>query len=149
MVKAYDSGVRRDAAIRRADKPPGPARAWTPCWVISRRERGRVEVLTIRLSGGEALPIFSLEEEARSFLRSSAADGWELRETGAGELASLLLGPCGEVERVVLDPPPDETDAAMLGLLSVGREVFVESLLGRGRAWFEGRRFHRTGRRVR
>lgn len=145
-MRAYEGGARRASTYRRS---PEPGRAWTPCWVISRRRRGKVDVLTMPLPGGEALPIFSLEEEARAFLRTSASEAWDLRETGAGELASLLSGPCREVERVVLDPPPDTTDGALLGLLSVGREVFVESLLGRGRAWFEGRRLDERRRHVR
>lgn len=132
---------------RRLDEQRGPPRACTPCWMIARRERGRIEAFTVRLAGGEALPIFSLQQEARSFLRSSEVSGWEIREMGAGELVLLLSGPYRRVERVVLDPPPDEADEALLGLLSVGRKVFVESLLGRGRAWFEnGRLDERTER---
>ncbi len=133
---------------RGLDEWRGPPRAWAPCWVISRRERGRIEAFTVRLAGGKALPIFSLQREARSFLRSSEANGWEIREMGAGELVSLLSGPCGRVERVVLDPP-EAVDEALLGLLSVGREVFVESVLGRGRAWFEGGRLAERTKRAR
>lgn len=79
---------------------------------------------------------------------------WRPRGTGAGELISLLSGsafsapPCAGVERVALNPPPDllyglkqgltEGDAS--ALVSVGRKCFVEHLMGRGRAWFDGMR---------
>lgn len=99
----------------------------------------------VRTSSGEALPIFSLREEAESFLDSCAGGGWRLEEAGAGRLVSLLSGSRAKVGRVVLDPP-EAADEAMLGLLSVGREIFLEALLGRGRAWFEDERVHDTRR---
>lgn len=127
-----------EGLVRSFDGMPGATHLYAPCWTIARGE-GRHEVLTVWLAEGEALPIFSLEEEARSFLRlrASAAEGWELREIGLVQLVGLLSGPCGGIERVVLDPPPGELDEVLFGLLSVGRRIFVESLLGRGRAGFE------------
>ncbi len=99
-------------------------------WLIVRHERNRVEVLTVWLTGrGEALPVFSFEEEARIFCeREAVGSGWRVRETSPGELASVLLGLCADVERVALDPLPP-TDVGMLGnLLCVGREDFVKFL---------------------
>lgn len=77
---------------------------------------------------------------------------WRPRGTGAGELISLLSGsaflapPCAGVERVALDPPPELLNGPKRGLnggdtselVSVGRKSFVEHLMGRGRAWFDG-----------
>src|SRR3712207_7841170 len=43
----------------------------------------------------------------RSFLRlGTLGTGWQARETSAGELISLLYGPCAGIERVALDPLP-------------------------------------------
>ena len=63
-----------------------------PFWLIVRHDVGRMEVLTTGLpSGEEALPVFSFEDEARMFLELGAFDGdWRVRDTGAGELISIL-----------------------------------------------------------
>lgn len=96
---------------------------------------GRMEVLTTKPTGDEMLlPVFSAEEEAASFLRSSApgfapGSGWRVRETGAGELVSVLCGPCREVERVALDPSPEMAASATADLVSVGRKRFADSLV--------------------
>lgn len=99
-------------------------------------ESGFVEVMALRLAGGEeVLPVFSFEEEAELFLwlgagsGRSAWRGWKIRETGAEELASLLLGPLSSVGRVALDPLPGWVSEAVLGLVSVGRREFVTRLL--------------------
>lgn len=102
-------------------------------WLVVREERDRMEVLTVWLSGrGEALPVFSLEEEARIFCEREASareSGWRLRQTSTGELVSVLLGLCADVKRVALDPL-SQADAGMLGnLLCVERKDFVRFLL--------------------
>jgi len=92
-----------------------------------------MEVLTAALArGGEALPVFSFEEEANMFLRLGAwGDDWRARETAGGELVSVLCGPCAGVDRVVLDPIPlpGSLVEGLNGLLSTGREAFMRSLL--------------------
>jgi hypothetical protein len=89
-----------------------------------------MEVLRINLaSGEEALPVFSFEDEARMFLELGASDGWRVRETAAGELTSVLFGPCAGVRRVALDPLPGPDAAALVGLVSMEREAFMKSLL--------------------
>ncbi len=63
-------------------------------WLISDPRSSRVEVLTVALGNGEALPVFSFEEEARMFLEFAAPDGgWRVRVTTVGELISVLSGP--------------------------------------------------------
>jgi hypothetical protein len=96
-------------------------------WLIVRHEAGRMEVLTTGLpSGEEALPVFSFEDEARMFLGLGAFDGdWRVRETGAGELISILYCLCTSVDRVVLDPLSGPY-AVLNDLVSMGREAFVE-----------------------
>ena len=92
-----------------------------------------MEVLTTNLAcGGEALPVFSFEDEANVFLRLGAlGDDWRARETAGGELVSVLCGPCAGVDRVVLDPVPlpGSLVEGLNGLLSTGREAFMRSLL--------------------
>jgi hypothetical protein len=89
-----------------------------------------MKVLTTGLpSGEEALPVFSFEDEAKMFLEFGAFDGWRVGETTAGELTSILFGPCVGVSRVALDPLPGPDAAALAGLVSMERETFMESLL--------------------
>ncbi len=95
-----------------------------------------MEVMALRLAGGErVVPVFGFEEEAELFLRfgTGPAEGrWLVRETGAGELASLLLGPLSGVGRVALDPLPGGLVRAVVGLVSTDREGFVARLLAAG-----------------
>jgi hypothetical protein len=104
-----------------------------PFWLIARHRTGGMEVLrTILASGKEALPVFSFEDEARMFLELGApGGGWRARVTSAGELVSVLCGPCANVDRVVLDPIPLPALLAegLNGLSSMEREVFMGSLL--------------------
>ena len=92
-----------------------------------------MEVLTANLArGGEALPVFSLEDEANAFVGlGDFGDGWRARETAGGELVSVLCGPCAGVERVVLDPIrlPDPLAEGLDGPSSTEREAFMRSLL--------------------
>lgn len=102
-------------------------------WLIARRQVSWMETLTVRIDGrGEVLPVFSFEEEAGLFLECGVpGDGWQVRQTSAGELASVLSGPCAGVENVALDPLL-EMDARMLsGLLCVDRDDFAGMLLER------------------
>lgn len=96
-----------------------------PRYIIARRENGGVEVLVS--SGGPAgstMPVFLSEASAREFLLSHVPEGsWYVRSTSAGELVSLLLGPCVGVTRVLAD---DHT--GNIGL--VGRRSYVDSLVG-------------------
>lgn len=115
------------------------ALARRPLWVITCHRNNRMEVLTIDPDGdgGGSLPIFSFEEEAQTFLCLSkdAQEGrrWRSRQTTAGELVSVLLGPCADVRQVTLDPLPLSLGSAMLPYISVAREHLVEELLMGGR----------------
>jgi hypothetical protein len=60
------------------------------------------------------------------------SSGWRARESCAGELVSVLLGPCADVEGVALDPLPQMLEDGTLGLVEVGRKRFVGQLLARG-----------------
>ena len=100
-----------------------------PLWLIANQENGRTGVYT-RHSGGdrEVLPVFSFEEEAEMFLWLETLEkGWRASETTAGELVSLLYGPCAGVKKVARDPLPD-VDGEVTDLTGWGREDFLQTL---------------------
>src|SRR5215204_734443 len=104
-------------------------------WVIAKDGFGQLEVLTVDLDGtGEALPVFSFEEEAEMFLwLQRTEDGQEeVRETTPGQLVSILYGPCADVGRVMLDPLPEIGTSMQFSLLVLGmdRNDFVERVRG-------------------
>ena len=102
----------------------------SPYWLLAKRRCGRLEVLTIGLADGRrVLPVFSFEEEAALFLCLGAEGSWQVRRTGAGELVSLLYGPCREVELVALDPMSDVETDVMNRLVSLERGRFVDVLV--------------------
>src|SRR5215203_5375310 len=114
----------------------GSQRAGTQSyWVIARDAKdgfGQPDLLTVDLDGtGEALPVFSFEEEAEMFLwLQTTEDGREVRETTPGQLVSILYGPCADVGRVMLDPLPEIGARVQISLLGLDRNDFVESVLG-------------------
>jgi hypothetical protein len=112
-----------------------PRRAGTQrYWVIAKDAKdgfGRPDLLTINLDGtGQALPVFSFEEEAEMFLwLQTTEEGREVRETTPGQLVSILYGPCADVGRVMLDPLPEIGARMQNSLLGMDRNDFVESVL--------------------
>ena len=105
-------------------------------WVIAKDAQdgfGRPDLLTVDLDGtGQALPVFSFEEEAERFLwLQTTEDGREeVRETTPEQLVSNLCGPCAEdVGRVMLDPLPEIGARMQNSLLGMDRNDFVESVL--------------------
>ncbi len=92
--------------------------------IVRQRTKG-LEVFTIG-NTGEALPVFTFEEEAEIFFRLGVPEKecWRLREVTNEELASVLYGPCREVTSVSLDPVP-----GIVELVSLSRERFIEALL--------------------
>jgi hypothetical protein len=133
------SAARVDGASTRegAETAGGvPRRAGTQrYWVIAKDAKdgfGQPDLLRVDLDGaGEALPIFSFEEEAEMFLwLQTTEDGQEVRETTPGQLVSILYGPCADVGRVMLDPLPEFGARMQIGLLGMDRNDFVESVMG-------------------
>ncbi len=107
------------------------ASSHTPYWLIVKHGVRGMSVWARGGAGGErALPVFSHEEEAERFLRLRALEGeWSVKETGSGELVSMLMGPCADASKVLLDPLP-EADASMLAdLVSLRRESFIGLLV--------------------
>src|SRR5919112_6146746 len=110
-----------------------PRRAGTQrYWVIAKDGFGPPDLLTVDLEGtGEALPIFSFEEEAEMFLwLQTTEDGREVMETTPGQLVSILYGACADVGRVMLDPLPEIGACVQISLLGMDRHDFVESVMG-------------------
>jgi hypothetical protein len=104
----------------------------TTFWLILRRRRGGTEVLTRVLSDGRrVLPVFSFEEEAVFYARTGA--GSRARPTSTGELLSILYGPCRGVELVALDPWSNTEAEALTGLVSLGRNRFLNLLMNTDR----------------
>ena len=95
-------------------------------WLVVRRQNCQLKVLMVSCSGEQALPVFSGEGEAEMFLWLGGAfeDDWRVRETSAGELVSILYGPCAGVGRVALDPSP-EMPPETIRLVSLSRERFA------------------------
>jgi hypothetical protein len=98
----------------------------TTFWLVVRHENRHIEVHMVGCSGEQALPVFSGEGEAEMFVWLGGAfeDDWRVRQTSAGELVSILYGPCTGVGSVALDPSP-EMAAETIRQVSVRRERFV------------------------
>ena len=130
-----NGGTKKGKKVRMPTKISALVRR--PLWIVTSYHNNRMEVLTIDPEGnGGSLPVFSFEEEAKTFLGLSENDQegrrWRSRETTAGELVSVLMAACVEVRQVMLDPLPLSLGMGRLmsPLCSVARERFVEELLG-------------------
>jgi hypothetical protein len=108
-------------------QPPNPV----SYWLIAKKRSNSIEVLTFRTDRRqETLPIFSSEEEAEMILRfGGVTGGWWARESGAGELVSILFGPCAGVKKVALDPSPEMVAEGTVGLVSLLREGFTNLIM--------------------
>ena len=126
------------ASTRKGTETAGgvPRRAGTQrYWVIAKDAKdgfGQPDLLTVDLDGaGQALPVFSFEEEAEMFLwLQTTGEAREVRETTSGQLVSILYGPCADVGRVMLDPLPEIGARMQISLLGMERNDFVESVMG-------------------
>ena len=110
-------------------QPPDPV----SYWLIAEKRNNRIEMLTIRTDDEqEMLPVFSSEEEAKIILQfGGVTDGWRARESSAGELVSVLSGPCAGVKKVALDPSPEMVVEGTVGLVSLLRESFMNLIMVR------------------
>ena len=122
--------MTEDEKTRAKQWPPGrrPASKW---WLLAKNRDFEAWKLVTDCDGEKALPVFSGEGEAEMFVWLGGAfqDGWRVRETSAGELVSILCGPCASVGRVALDPSPGMA-ADAIRLVSVSRKRFVSRIVG-------------------
>lgn len=106
--------------------------------MICRSGVGGLDAMTLPSHGEEALALFCHEEEAELFLGflepGNHENGWHIRESRRGEIASMLCGPFANAKRVVLDPLPSMISEGTLALVSMDRASFVARLLARGDA---------------
>jgi hypothetical protein len=103
-------------------------------WLIARDGNGRLEPLCVQAGKARVLPVFSFEDEAQMFVRLGGYEGdegWRARESSAGELVSVLGGPCIDVKGVALDPLPDMLKDGTVGLVSVERKSFLGQIFAR------------------
>jgi hypothetical protein len=128
-----EQGLRTER-VPRSETRTSSRPTLTTRWMIARDGEGRLEPLCVRAGLSKVLPVFSFEEEAEMFLHLGGyeSSGWRARESCAGELVSVLLGPCVDVEGVALDPLPEMLEEGTIGLVEVGRRSFVGQLLERG-----------------
>ena len=105
-----------------------PASKW---WLLANDGDFGAEKLVADCERGKTLPVFSGEGEAEMFVWLGGAfeEGWRVRQTSAGELVSILCGPCAGVGRVALDPLPGMA-ADAIRRLSVSRKRFVSRIVG-------------------
>ena len=120
----------------RPDRWPPARRPASRWWLLVKDGGSGVKVLVVDHGDERTLPVFSGEGEAEMFVWLGGAfeDGWRVRESSAGELISILYGPCAGVGSVALDPSPG-MGAEMLGLISVSREEVVGRIVGAPRVW--------------
>ncbi len=127
---ARERKMRIEGALERMTRPPGMLAGWTR-WLIVRDEGKQLEPLCVYIGAERVLPVFSFAEEAELFLRLGGYDegGWRARESCAGELASVLCGPCADAKSVALDPLPEMLEDGTLALVGVGRKRFLGQIL--------------------
>jgi hypothetical protein len=111
------------AAERASRRVPAPV----SYWLLAKNEKGRIGVLTLYGGAEKVLPVFGHEEEAEIFLGLGGVvgDGWQARESSAGELVSVLYGPCADVNEVALDSLPEMLSESTVGLILFPQERFV------------------------
>jgi cation transport regulator len=100
-------------------------------WLVAKKGTGGLEPLVVGDGEERAFAVFGYEEEASMFLLLGdlEGDGWRVRQSGAGEIVSLLCGPCADIGSVALDPLPGKAADGTLGLVCVAREGFPGRLL--------------------
>jgi hypothetical protein len=127
----HRTGVRReDTKGRMLNKSSALLRR--PLWIIASYQNDQMELLTIDPDIERSfLAVFSFEEEAEAFLHLSVEGEkkeWQSKQTKAGELVSVLLGSYADVKEVAFDPLPLPLGRAMLPLVSVNRNTFLQYL---------------------
>jgi hypothetical protein len=104
--------------------------AW---WLLTRYKDSQTEALTLIYGGSEVLPVFSFREEAEMYLLMEMLGGdWQIRETGTGELVSVLHGVGASVRSITLDPLPSMLADEVAELVGLDRERFVSRVVRGG-----------------
>jgi hypothetical protein len=126
----YEIGESRNrmaASLRSGPTVSSTMRTHSAWWQLARHRDSQTKVLTLAFGGSEMLPVFSFREEAEMYIRIEIlGSDWRIRETGAGELVSVLNGPCASVRSVALDPLPNMLTDELVGL---DRDLFVSRVV--------------------
>jgi hypothetical protein len=125
VTTKFGGEQRRGLTTGVPERSPGPLHH-----VVTRDGDKGLEILLVPLEGkGQVLPAFSAGWAARGYLFAEApGGGWYVRACTAGELVSLLVGPCAGVEWVALDPRPGPRYGGEVANV-MPRENFVDYLL--------------------
>jgi hypothetical protein len=101
--------------------------AW---WLLTRHSDSQTEVLTLSYGGPEVLPVFGFREEAEMYiLMETLGDAWQIRETGTGELVSVLYEQCASVRSLALAPLPSTLADEVAERVGLERERFVSRVV--------------------
>lgn len=98
--------------------------------LIARHENNRLKLLTLPTRDGMVLPVFSTKLAARRFLRFGLlGSNWEVRESTAGELVSLLMGHIADAKLVSQDPPLAIALDESAPVEIIGKKDFISALM--------------------
>lgn len=124
-----------------------------PYWLIVGGEDNGTCLLTFDsagvIGGTDVLPVFSCREEAEILLTGELGSGWQVRESSNRELLSMLCDRYAAVKYVILDPWPGPGMEELVSLVGIGRVVFTDRVMGRGRSWFYARRSEESRNKAR
>jgi hypothetical protein len=121
------------ASLRSKPTVSSTLRTYSAWWLLARHSDSQREVLTLTHGGSEVLPVFSFREEAEMYLQIEMLGcDWHIRETGTGELVSMLYGACASVRSVALDPLPSTLADEVAELVGLDRERFVSRVVRGG-----------------
>lgn len=114
----------------RITRPPNLA---TIYWLIEKPGVVGAEMLTVRSDAGrETLTVFSFEEEARSYLRLGGfGKAWKVKKVVAGDILRALYASRGGAGWVALDPIPEIGHEALIDILSLSRQGFMDRHVGK------------------
>ena len=131
MVKSVERDERR--GVRSGAAGRGVRHPVLLRHVIARRGLNGPRLLHIPLGfGDEALLVFTSREAAQDFILSHTLleEEWRARESSAGELISLILGPYAGIDWVLVDPFSGSLSAEDASENLISWEHFVDQLLG-------------------
>lgn len=121
------------AAGLRRQRPPGP-RGYPAFWIVVDGGGPTLPLSVSLAGGGEALAVFSHEDEASMFCRLRGPEGiLRARRTSAREIVSLLYGPHSAARLVALDPLPEDVVGRLAGILTLDRGRFARRFAGSAR----------------
>lgn len=130
MTEAFERGGKSGTAL--GGVPPVSRRPEHLHYAVARHQGKDPKLFCVPLeSGEEALPVFSSRVAAQGFVISYALEP-EWRSTGfsVGELISLLVGCCVDIDWIMLDPFPGCLGDGDVPVNLMHWQRFADHLLG-------------------